>query len=581
MITKVEGNNYDELFRSAEKQLGLPTNSITTIHDYLNSIKDINIRQNSNNYNLLRLPVAEDEPLFEINANTREITVPPIFKQNGLTVQGDKLAEIVYFKMARFFDMMDLYLFANDGVTSTNIHNGAHTYIEWYNPSAKNPDYQKGVDFAYAMTCDDDYIYFGWPLADKVSGESGNIQFSVRFLNITGNKIIYNYATKIASCEIKSTLNFNLSDNSIESQSWEDILYTRPVYSSVINSTESPAAILLKGIESGIMDMNKSYRTHMEVDPSTGDEHSVVEDYWSLPIDVVATTSNAVAEGVTQTLTFKWYHNSAEVIDLSKIEETAAEASYEDPKARKSTLTADEIGTYTVWIGNKISDKKNVRYIYTGTVTIPGPEDVIIDSTNIAPKGYVGTSASTLKADIKNPEAASTLLYTWYNADTDEIVQDNAEHNSPIFVATDEGRYYCIVQNTRNGVTTDINNGNISSIADIRALPQRLYTLTLSYQESNASLVATATHKYSGHRIEYIWYHYVSENGVGTYQPVFTELSDEESSYAPSLPGLYVVEAREIVFHEETGALYRRANDGMRSRSAEIEIGEDLRPVTE
>jgi hypothetical protein len=197
MITKVEGNNYDELFRSAEKQLGLPTNSITTIHDYLNAIKDINIRQNSNNYNLLRLPVAEDEPLFEINANTREITVPPIFKQNGLTVQGDKLAEIVYFKMARFFDMMDLYLFANDGVTSTNIHNGAHTYIEWYNPSAKNPDYQKGVDFAYAMTCDEEFIYFGWPLADKVSGEAGNVQFTVRFLGVKDGEIKYNFSTKI------------------------------------------------------------------------------------------------------------------------------------------------------------------------------------------------------------------------------------------------------------------------------------------------------------------------------------------------------------------------------------------------
>lgn len=586
MITKIDGNNYTELFHSAERQLNLPTDSITTIHDYLNAIKDITVRQNSNNYNLLRLPVAEDEPLFEIDANTREITVPDVFKKNGLTVQGDKLAEIVYFKMARFFDMMDLYLFANDGVNSTNIHSGAHTYIEWYNPSAKNPDYQKGVDFAYAMTCDEDYIYFGWPIADKVSGESGNIQFSVRFLNIDNNKIIYNYATKIATCEIKTTLNFNLSDNSIESQSWEDILYTRPVYSSVINSTDSPAAILLKGIETGVYDMTKTQEMQeVDEDDGNGNINTVTRlvDVWTLNIPVVATTSSAVAEGTVQTLTFKWYHNSALVTSRSSatVEETAAPAEYEDAKAKQSTLSAHEIGTYTVWIGNQIQGKNNVRYIYTGTVTIPGPKDVIIDSTYIAPKGYLGTSAATLKATVKNPDQydpAETLLYTWYNFDDDTVAK--VQSTDPIYVPEDEGKYYCVVQNTRNGVITDVTDGARSSMADIRAVPQRLTSLTLSYQEETASLKAAATHRYPGHKIEYIWYHYVTENGVGTYVPVNTELTNEEAYYAPTQPGLYVVEAREVVFDEETGALYRRANDGMRSRSAEIELDEDLRPVT-
>lgn len=580
MITKIEGNNYAELFRSAEKQLGLPTDSITTIHDYLNAIQDVSVRQNSNNYNLLRLPVTDDEPLFEIDANTREITVPEPFKKNGLTVQGDKLAEIVYFKMARFFDMMDLYLFANDNIQSTDNHVGAHTYIEWYNPSAKNPDYQKGVDFAYAMTCDEDYIYFGWPIADKVAGESGNIQFCVRFLNIKDNKIIYNYATKIASCEIKTTLNFNLSDHSIESQSWEDILYTRPVYSAVINSTESPAAILLKGIETGVYDMTKTQEMReVDEDDGNGNINTVTKlvDVWSLEIPVVATTSSAVPEGTVQTLTFNWYHNSAAITSAStcEVNETAAPNEYEDPKAKQSTLTAHEIGTYTVWIGNKIQGKNNVRYIYTGVVSIPGPKDVIIDSTNIIPKGFVGVKLTAGVNNIAQYDPNETLLYTWY---TEDGAIAKEQSTNPEFTPADEGKYYCVVQNSRNGVTTEITDGARSSIADIRATPQRLTSLTLSYEEETASLVARAQHRYPGHKIEYIWYHYVTENGVGNYMPVFTNLTNEECYYAPTQPGLYVVEAREIVFDEETGALYRRANDGMRSRSAEIELDENLRP---
>ena len=593
MITKVvkdqEGrSNYDELFRAAEVQLSLPEGSIKTIHDYLNAITDINVRQDTNNYNLLRLPVAEDEPLFEIDANTREITVPDVFKKNGLTVQGDKLAEIVYFKMARFFDMMDLYLFANDGVTSTNIHNGAHTYIEWYNPSAKNPDYQKGVDFAYAMTCDDDYIYFGWPLADKVSGEVGNIQFSVRFLNIEENKIVYNYATKIASCEVKTTLNFDLTDGSITSDSWEDILYSRPVYSSVINSTESPAAILLQGIETGVYDMTPVYESHEVPNPDYNSEDPesqatiTVQDSepsgWLLDIPVVATTSKAVREGTVQTLTFKWYHNSALVTENAKWTDSDAPASYEDESAKQSVFHADEIGTYTVWIGNKISDKKNVRYIYTGTVTIPGPKDVKMDGSQLVLKGYTSQDNPTrLIAGVQNAAEydADKLLYTWYR-EGGTVVQ--AASSNPVYEATDEGKYYCIVRNSRNGVITDITNAATSDTADIRVMPKRLTSLVLSYVAENATLTAVATHQYAGHKIEYNWYHYVDNN----YVPVFTELTGTQSSYAPTAPGIYVVEAREVVFDEESAPLYQRANDGMRSQSNNIELeldGTTLKPV--
>ena len=52
------------------------------------------------------LPV--DEELFEIDANSRMITVPKNFRQNGIGVIGDQMAEVVYFKIPRYHDFTDL-----------------------------------------------------------------------------------------------------------------------------------------------------------------------------------------------------------------------------------------------------------------------------------------------------------------------------------------------------------------------------------------------------------------------------------------------------------------------------------------
>ena len=586
MITKVNGNNYEELFRAAERQLVLPEGSIDSIHKYLDVISDIKVRSDSNNYNLLRLPVEADEPLFEIDANTREITVPGVFKTNGLTVEGDVLAEIVYFKMARFFDMMDLYRFANQGVQTTNVHEGPHTYIEWQNLSSKDPDHQRGVDFAYAMTCDDNYIYFGWPLADKVSGDSGNIQFAVRFLEIEDGQIKYNYSTKIASCEIKTTLNFDFSDGSIRADSWEELLYNRPIYSSVINSTESPAPILLKGIDSGVYDMTeRDVQEQTGTDPESGDPVYTTKKVWNLDIPVVATVSTAVGkdkEGnpLSQTLYFKWYRNNAILPESEKpkyvttTEPGAAgnddEGNPYDSNAVKSTFHADSVGRYTVWIGNQIADKKNVRYIYTGTVTIPEPEDVLIDNSGIVEKGYVGSTILT--AGIANTVSAQNLVYTWYKEGQEETpVQEGP---SASYTPVDEGVYWVTVQNKRNNEITEITDGSTSVEADIRMRPQKLQSLVLTYSNDGKFFRVDATHQYTKHKIHYQWYRVDPQTGDTV--KVYDVETGSMCEFEPTDPGNYFVTGREVVFDEETGALRQEANISDRVTSNEISLNANL-----
>lgn len=586
MITKVNGNNYEELFRAAERQLVLPEGSIDSIHKYLDVISDIRVRSDSNNYNLLRLPVEADEPIFEIDANTREIAVPDVFKRNGLTVEGDVLAEIVYFRMARFFDMMDLYRFANQGVQTTNVHEGPHTYIEWQNLSSKDPDHQQGVDFAYAMTCDDNYIYFGWPLADKVSGDSGNIQFAVRFLEIEDGQIKYNYSTKIASCEIKTTLNFDFSDGSIRADSWEELLYNRPIYSSVINSTESPAPILLKGIDSGVYDMvEENVQVQTGTDQESGEPIYETQKVWNLDIPVVATVSTAVGkdnEGnpLSQTLYFKWYRDNAILPESEKPQRVTTtepgaagnddEGNPYDSNAVKSTFHANRVGRYTVWVGNQIADKKNVRYIYTGTVTIPEPEDVLIDNSGIVEKGYVGSTILT--AGIANTVSAQNLVYTWYKeGQEDTPVQEGP---SASYTPVDEGVYWVTVQNKRNNEITEITDGSTSVAADIRMRPQKLQSLVLTYSNDGKFFRVDATHQYTNHKIHYQWYR-VDPN-TGDTVKVFDTEAGSMCEFEPTDPGNYFVTGREVVFDKETGALRQEANISDRVTSNEISLNANL-----
>ena len=50
-----------------------------------------------------------DEPLFEIDANSRTIKVPDEFKKNGVGVRGDHWAEVLYFAIDQYYDYQDLY----------------------------------------------------------------------------------------------------------------------------------------------------------------------------------------------------------------------------------------------------------------------------------------------------------------------------------------------------------------------------------------------------------------------------------------------------------------------------------------
>jgi len=129
MITRITEKNaqlYRVLFDKAAKKLkaaqpsslneavieyfdswdNFSISSLNEYYAYLRDLVDIANQTEEEKAFFVRLPL--DEDVFAIDANTRNITVPASFARNGVGVQGDEMAEILYFTIDRYFDAVDL-----------------------------------------------------------------------------------------------------------------------------------------------------------------------------------------------------------------------------------------------------------------------------------------------------------------------------------------------------------------------------------------------------------------------------------------------------------------------------------------
>ena len=113
MVTYISAKNaekYRILFDKANKALNLSdTDIISSLNQYFANLQDLmKIKEDEDTIrSFVRLPL--DEDFFEIDANSRTIKIPSTtFGRYGVGVEGDEMAEVVYFTIDRFFDAMDL-----------------------------------------------------------------------------------------------------------------------------------------------------------------------------------------------------------------------------------------------------------------------------------------------------------------------------------------------------------------------------------------------------------------------------------------------------------------------------------------
>ena len=206
LISKVTGQD-DEGHDVVEKVI---SNRITSLNEYFQHIEDLaslaigNGRSGSDPY-FLRLPL--NEPFFEINANTRVIAVPATLRQIG--VVGDKYAEVVFFKIDRYYDAIDL--------------DTRQIYIEWEDAAGN-----KGVsrDFLRDTQSEKNKIIFGWVIGDELTKNVGTIRFAVRFVEwnytagenedqaVSGTELAYSFSSLPAQITIVDSLHYDLFEDS-------------------------------------------------------------------------------------------------------------------------------------------------------------------------------------------------------------------------------------------------------------------------------------------------------------------------------------------------------------------------------
>lgn len=218
MITKDNFKVYQSLYNRINEALNLKGTTdydlpITDIDDYFMELDRIrNYVQGvgtpsepENDPVFLILPA--DEGIFAIDANTRKISIPNDFARNGVAVQGDELAEILYFSIDRYFDTTDLYY--------------KDIFVQWEIPaSGTNSIGDKGLSVTInkTLSMEPGKVVFGWPLTSEITKNPGNVKFSVRFYergeDQYGQEILtYSFSTLTSTIKINPALDFEIDDS--------------------------------------------------------------------------------------------------------------------------------------------------------------------------------------------------------------------------------------------------------------------------------------------------------------------------------------------------------------------------------
>lgn len=171
--------------------------AVTQLKEILSDINDetleqlYNIQKESAPSNVY-LPYAHN--IYDVDLKTRTIHGPEM-----ISVQKDHRSEVIYFKVDRFVDFMDL---ANTVCV-----------IEYIIPGdVKRVPYLYAVPFYDIVKyASENKMIFPWNVSGAATLKSGKIEYAIRFFKIdeNGGKLIYNLNTLPATSSILSNIEGN------------------------------------------------------------------------------------------------------------------------------------------------------------------------------------------------------------------------------------------------------------------------------------------------------------------------------------------------------------------------------------
>lgn len=593
LINKSNASKYRELFDKANVALGLKTDEekISSLEEYFSVIRELVVKTGDKKYTMLPL----DEDVFEIDANKRLITVPNSFKTNGISVQGDQIAEVVYFKIDRFFDATDL--------------NEMDIFIQWQAP---NGDSGISKEWVRDIESENGKLIFGWPLSEEITVKAGNVKFAVRFVKFDEsepNKILYSFSTLTAEAPIKPALDFDISEGSIQPIDYSDLIMDRLTNSSApiagAGTSERPEVFLtlpefvdlipIEGQDAGEVAL------HVQARSIDAGNITYEWNYYALTYDgssgeyVLADVPTEVSNGeivylqtkdTSMNLNKDYYlsytEDKKEVLRLADSSDWAAYIDSEFAGNKVTTIyerycrfVAKDIGAYNVRISNKRG--KAPAYLIPSTKTdengnvvnetfeelglvckVPAPvAPVVSDIHKDSAEGEVLTSfiISEEGADpveleggivppaeivlYANAEAAdeeyAELSYQWLK---DGIAVDGANEET-LTISNTEGIYSLKVFNKRNFHVRDVISKtcriSFPPINPIINTPTDNFAVNMPINASSFIVGGTGrVDATSG--FKYQWY---KENVLGEAIPISDATNAE---YTPSVGGIYEVE---------------------------------------
>ena len=424
-----------------------------------------------------KIPLEED--YFEIDTNTRTITMPKDIgnKKWVIGVQGDHLAEVLWFHVDRYYDDQDLAICflqePNANNTNSTIQRG-QTYIQWKN--GKNA----GLDAVRMVRMDENNIWFAWYLRSDgavnktddniLSGPlslAGDLTFSVRFeYHAEGQKdgpildsaTLFSLNTLTCTCTVLNNLiekidevnNVGDFDNILEDTS-DQIL--RPRFAGIFDSVQGAKATITQDLVE-----------YMDLDPITGKAVMQITAQGSRP----------------DSLSYTWYHDG-EII----------------PGAINSSYDAECVGSYYVVVGNNYDEavSTKIRLVPSNHCEVPMPGGVNItrhpnpyfyaDNTD----NEVLTVAVEHLPDKFNRVNVGTIKYLWeYYESTTQTWTSVA--NTAEYDPVDPGLYRVKVWNTLNKEDSSV---VISHESNVQFRPQRPASVTLTYSSNDKTIIADVT----------------------------------------------------------------------------------------
>lgn len=457
MITK-KTEGYSELFKQASLALNItdPNDQISSLNEYFSYIEQLAAK--SLQYTVLPL----NEETFKIDANSRKIEIPPSFKA-GVGVQGDQVAEIIYFEIDRYFDATDL--------------NTQNIYIEWETAT------QRGLSKEYwrDLTTKENKIIFGWPLTNEITEKAGRVKFSIRFYTIKEKEdqtkeIIYSFSTQPETILINESIDMDLLDDSILRLEDDVIDMIRQRFqNSVLTDSDSvaPPPEFLDNILDQEVDLNADGVYKMCVQAYGTGSITYWLEKWSdeqgfRPFeykDVVykPTTDTKDTPNVNKDKEIYYIWQEAEnpeeqgttiggwVVYTGTLPDSNPEGPNQIFEAY-GEYDVNEIGKYCIVAQNRVGKAKNT--LRSGTITIPGPKMPAIKKGPFSV--YLETDAdglnpvAVLRAQgvegVEDPAYGGTLSYSWTKIGSTQALEFVGSE-CPV---REEGTYDLVVTNSRN-----------------------------------------------------------------------------------------------------------------------------------